>query len=498
MPDDGVFSVRLFGAVGDGTTDDSGAMNRAFLAACRYSGGSPARATLLFPRGYNFFVRSKNFVWKGPCGGAGLLVRVEGRLSVYPRGVLAVNPIFSFQKIRRLVIAGSGVMDGGGQVVWGHGSHRPYLLEVKLCEGVEVTGITLRNPPMVHLSVVYSSNVWIHDFTTDSPYNSPNTDSIHLGVVQNVVVENCTLRGGDDNVSIVGSSSNIVIRDVLCTAGHGISIGSLGKEHEKACVSDVTVQNAVLLGLQNGLRIKTYQGGQGTVHGIRYENIKMRDVSYPIIINQFYCERKPCTGHPENLAVFDISYKGISGTTNYTSGGGIYFACSERVPCGRITMRDVSIRHSRGEALKPIYQNAYGSSINVSPGSYWQRTLSKSSAGSIAVEHKKCGGSGLAWAASTSASADWISQASELPDTTSAVPVSPTTTALLPLSIEPVIPNAQPATATKSWLLQNEPANLVLPPPPPSPKPAGSYPTQTPPPLLPQNLAQGLFQPGEF
>ncbi|CAI7847592.1 unnamed protein product [Closterium sp. NIES-54] len=430
-------------------------MNQAFLAACRYGGTSPPRATLLFPRGYTFFVRSKNFVWKGPCRGAGLLVRVDARLSVYPRGVLAQNPIFSFQKIKRLVIAGSGVIDGGGQVVWGHGSHRPYLLEAKLCEGVEVSGITLKNPPMVHLSVVYSSNVWIHDFTTDSPYNSPNTDSIHLGVVKNVVVENCTLHGGDDNVSIVGSSSNIVIRDVLCTAGHGISIGSLGKEHELACVSGVTVQDAVLVGLQNGLRIKTYQGGQGTVHGIRYENIRMRDVSIPIVINQFYCERKPCAGHPENLAVFDISYKSISGTTDYSSSGGIQFACSDRVPCGKITMRDVNIKHSRGEVLKGIYQNVFGTSINVSPSPNWQRALSRSSASSIAMEHKKCGGSGLAWASSIG-SEDWINRASEIPDAAPALPSSPRADSLLPLSIQPATTTAQHATAIRTWLSRHE------------------------------------------
>ncbi|CAI5524440.1 unnamed protein product [Closterium sp. Naga37s-1] len=130
----------------------------------------------------------------------------------------------------------------------------------------------------------------------------------------NVTVEHCKLHAGDDNVAITGGSSNILLRDLLCTAGHGISIGglgmdcshltvpslvcfpsllfsftsigSLGVDGSLACVSDIRVQNVQLAALSNGLRIKTYQGGQGAVWNILYENVTMQDVTNAIIIDQ--------------------------------------------------------------------------------------------------------------------------------------------------------------------------------------------------------------------
>lgn len=37
------------------------------------------------------------------------------------------------------------------------------------------------------------------------------------------------------------------------------------------------------------------QGGSGYVRGVRFENVRMEDVSNPIIIDQFYCDSpKPC------------------------------------------------------------------------------------------------------------------------------------------------------------------------------------------------------------
>ena len=64
------------------------------------------------------------------------------------------------------------------------------------------------------------------------------------------------------------------------------SIGSLGINGRVACVSNVTISNCVLTNLTNGLRIKTYVGGNGAVYNINYENILMKNVRIPIVINQ--------------------------------------------------------------------------------------------------------------------------------------------------------------------------------------------------------------------
>lgn len=64
---------------------------------------------------------------------------------------------------------------------------------------------------------------------------------------------------GDDCVSIQAGCSNIYIHDVKCGPGHGISIGGLGKDGSKACVSNITVRNVAMQNTLTGVRIKTWQ-----------------------------------------------------------------------------------------------------------------------------------------------------------------------------------------------------------------------------------------------
>ena len=53
------------------------------------------------------------------------------------------------------------------------------------------------------------------------------------------------------------------------------------------CISNINVHDVTLDGpLQNGLRIKTYPGGQGAVTNVRYSNIQMRGVQQGIVLNQ--------------------------------------------------------------------------------------------------------------------------------------------------------------------------------------------------------------------
>ena len=67
------------------------------------------------------------------------------------------------------------------------------------------------------------------------------------------------------------------------------SVGSLGKYPSYKGVSNVTVNGASFTGTQNGVRIKTWQGGKGFANGLTFENIHMNNVQNPIVIDQFYC-----------------------------------------------------------------------------------------------------------------------------------------------------------------------------------------------------------------
>ncbi|OIV94511.1 hypothetical protein TanjilG_25573 [Lupinus angustifolius] len=99
-----------------------------------------------------------------------------------------------------------------------------------------VTGITIQNSPQCHLKFDNCNGVLVHNVSVSSPGDSPNTDGIHL---QN--------------------SKNVVIHSSKLACGHGISIGSLGKDNTRACVSNITVRDVKMHNTMNGVRIKTWQ-----------------------------------------------------------------------------------------------------------------------------------------------------------------------------------------------------------------------------------------------
>ncbi|CAH8274608.1 unnamed protein product [Arabidopsis lyrata] len=79
---------------------------------------------------------------------------------------------------------------------------------------------------------------------------------------------------GDDCVAITGGrggSSDINITGVACGPGHGISIGSLGKDDETDdIVENVIVRSCSFTGTQNGARIKTWQENAVKVNNITF------------------------------------------------------------------------------------------------------------------------------------------------------------------------------------------------------------------------------------
>jgi hypothetical protein len=120
----------------------------------------------------------------------------------------------------------------------------------------------------------------------------------------------------------------ITIKDVLTRITLLVSIGSLGKNRTTDRVENVRVDTCLLTNTTNGVRIKSwqvteslkdipllqyppwqeqpessvqlqprllFQGGMGFAHDLRFESIVMKNVSNPIIIDQYYCDQPtPC------------------------------------------------------------------------------------------------------------------------------------------------------------------------------------------------------------
>lgn len=144
---------------------------------------------------------------------------------------------------------------------------------------------------------------------------------------------------------------------VLC------SIGSLGMRNTRACVSNITVTDSVIRNSDNGVRIKTWQGGSGAVSGVTFHNIHMDTVRNPIIIDQYYCTTKICPNQTSAVHVSDILYSNIKGTYDIRSPA-IHFSCSDSLPCTNLTLSGVELLPSRGQYISnPLCWNAYGNML---------------------------------------------------------------------------------------------------------------------------------------
>lgn len=131
-------------------------------------------------------------------------------------------------------------------------------------------------------------------------------------------------------------------------------------KNTRACVSNITVTDSVIRNSDNGVRIKTWQGGSGAVSGVTFHNIHMDTVRNPIIVDQYYCSNKNCPNQTSAVYVSDILYSNIRGTYDIRSPA-IHFACSDSVPCTNLTLSEVELLPSRGQFMSnPLCWNAYG------------------------------------------------------------------------------------------------------------------------------------------
>uniref|UniRef100_A0A5B7BSG7 Polygalacturonase n=1 Tax=Davidia involucrata TaxID=16924 RepID=A0A5B7BSG7_DAVIN len=105
----------MFGAAGDGITDDTAAFKAAWDAVCQVDSG-----VLLVPYGYSFMIQSTIFT--GPCQ-TGFVFQVDGTL-MPPDGPESWPQNYTrhqwlvFYRINQMSLQGGGLIDGRGEKWW--------------------------------------------------------------------------------------------------------------------------------------------------------------------------------------------------------------------------------------------------------------------------------------------------------------------------------------------------------------------------------------------
>lgn len=310
--------VRAFGAVGDGKTDDTQALQNAIHftppgARLYFSPGVylsrplalRSHLTLDFARdavllgiperkGYPILPGTVSALM----GGEWMTGAFEGQTRPMYQSLIHA------EYCQDIALIGEGVVDGNAQNsdFWTEFRHfptaRPRLMFFCNCRDVVIHGLTGRNSPSWNLHPFYCENVAFYDVKIQAPKESPNTDAIDPEACRQVQIIGCRLSVGDDCIAIKSgkielcrmrkqSASGHVIRNCLMEYGHGaVTLGS-----ETACgVKDLTVTRCLFSHTDRGLRIKTRRGrGRDCdITGIVFDHIRMEHVITPVVINMWY------------------------------------------------------------------------------------------------------------------------------------------------------------------------------------------------------------------
>ena len=311
-----IFYVTNYGAVGDGVTTNTTAIQNTINAAASSAlhGGTVEMTPGIFLSGPLILSSSINLQLDS---GATLQMLPYGQ---YPGGSSPPNFI-NGSSLHDIEISGPGTIDGQGAAWWPNykSISRPYMVNLSACTRVLVQNVTLQNAPAQNLAVKgRAGNVTIQGITVNAPSSSDplnpshNTDAIDLAET-NCLIQNCNLSVGDDNVAVGSSgsvSSDILITNCACGNGHGISIGSNTSDG----VSNMTVINCTFNGTDNGIRMKSDNDRGGLVQNISYLNIGMTNVTFPIVIYSYYNQ----VGTPNNISPATAAGEAVAPVTSTT------------------------------------------------------------------------------------------------------------------------------------------------------------------------------------
>ncbi len=318
-----VFDVRDYGATGDGTTNDTPAVNDAIVAASAAGGG-----TVEFPAGTYLAGGSihllSNITLRLDAGST-LLGAASGYDAAEP------NPNDQYQDfghshfhdamiwgdgLSNIGFVGSGTIDGGGHFITGnpHAGQADKLISLTRCDGLTVNGITLARGGHFAMLINGCNHVTSDHLTIAT---ASDRDGWNVINTQNVKITNITDSSNDDALVFKSDyalgrpfpNRNVTVDDARLSAGccNALMFGS------ETCgdftgyhFSDIVITHAG----KSGLGIVSMDGAH--ISDVHYSDVVMSGTQSPIM--QKVGTRLRCGGNPSVGSISDIHYSDITGT----------------------------------------------------------------------------------------------------------------------------------------------------------------------------------------
>ncbi|MEE1945286.1 glycosyl hydrolase family 28 protein [Pedobacter sp. KR3-3] len=326
------FDITRFGAVGDGTTLNSQAIQKA-IDACHQSGGGK----VIIPAGkfLSGTIALKDNVTIYLQKDAVLLGSVDLKdyqnLDPFTEG-LGIDvgwALLVAVDAKNIGIEGEGTIDGQGSAIkakhiltdtrpegqrWGL---RPFLVRIVRCTGVTVRGVTLKYAGAWTSHYFQSRQILIENVKIQSVGVAHN-DGIGIDGCQQVRIKDCDVTSGDDALVFKTTSRLMACKDIevsglrLKSNQAGIKIGT----ESIADFENIKITNCHIYDTKNGgIKLLTVDGAH--ISNVLISDITMDEVRTPMLfrlgsrLNVFRknTETKKTTGSFENVTIRNVKAK---------------------------------------------------------------------------------------------------------------------------------------------------------------------------------------------
>lgn len=312
-------NVRHFGAVGDGTADDTAAIQNA-IHACPKNGrvlvpaGTYSVRPLVLKSNMTLELKKDAVLLGNTCEDAYPVLpgeipdaQTEKELQIsswegtpHPCRQSLVSAYFA----ENIAVVGQGTIDGNADhSTWWNDVKtrklgRPKLVYLNRCENVCFHGILGKTSASWHFHPFFCRNVSFYNIAIEAPKDSPNTDGADPESCEDVRFIGVRFSVGDDAIAIKSGkmymgmkyqtpATNHLVRNCLMEYAHGAMV--LGSEMSGG-IRELKVSQCLFSHTDRGMRIKTRRGRgkYAVIDGVEFSNIKMDNVMAPLVINMYY------------------------------------------------------------------------------------------------------------------------------------------------------------------------------------------------------------------